>query len=505
MDGIRRRRIGGAWRTLRAALTAVAVAAASFGWSAHVAVAGTAKPNIVFILTDDMRFDSLSTMPNVQSLLRGHGVTFSNMFVNDSLCCPSRATFLTGQTSGHTDVWQLWPPHGGFVTFTERGDDRSTIATWLHAAGYRTGLFGKYLNTYNGFFNGNAYVPPGWDDWFAFTKEGPGEGYYYDYGAMVRHTPVQFGHAPGDYGTDQVATRAEDFIRNARAPFFAYIAPYAPHRPAIPAPADWNSSFARGCGPSVSRPPSFNEGDVSDKPAYVRHFPRFSDGEIDEIDATHGCQLATLKDVDRMVAQIVQILQDKNELANTMIVFSSDNGFLWGEHRWAEKRVPYEESIHVPLVIRFDPMTSTARATSRLVSNIDLAPTWAALAGVTPATPVDGVSLLPLLKGPVSTWRSVVLIEYMQGTAMSKGRPDPVTSYCGLRTVPTPKHPHAFAYVVYRTGEQELYTVDTDPYELVNQASRARFKATVAAFHRRLAALCRPTPPDFPGGRLPGT
>src|SRR5919198_3887687 len=162
----RRGRVKGFAKAARAVLLCLVVAGTVASGRAVTAEAAT-RPNILFFLTDDQRRDTLSVMPNVRALLAGHGVTFSRMFVNNPWCCPSRSTYLTGLTSGHTDVWQLWPPHGGYQTFTARGKDRSTIATWLDAAGYRTGMFGKYLNGYGGTWDGHPYVPPGWDRWFA--------------------------------------------------------------------------------------------------------------------------------------------------------------------------------------------------------------------------------------------------------------------------------------------------------------------------------------------------
>jgi N-acetylglucosamine-6-sulfatase len=451
------------------------------------AAAAAERPNIVFILVDDMRFDSLRYMPNVQRLLVGHGVSFQNMFVVNSWCCPSRTTFLTGNYSHTTGVYTLSLPYGGFGRFR----DDSTIATWLHGAGYRTGLFGKYLNGYSE--GKSTYVPPGWDRWFAYSKSDDygRYGYYYNYTAVDDGTYVHFGHQPSDYGTDVVARKAKAFIRGSSKPFFLYAAPFAPHIPAIPAPRDVNA-FS---GLAPYRPPGYFEKDVSDKPQWVRSRPGFSSGHARRIDTTRLNQLRSLLAVDRMVAGIVQTLQEKGELDNTMIVFSSDNGYLWGEHRWGAKRVAYEPSIHVPMIIRYEPLTSGHRTSTRLVGNIDLTPTWADLTGVSPGASMDGVSLMPILRGTVGSWRHEILIEHLRDGN------DPVTTYCAMRTVPSPSDPHPRLYVWYSTGEQELYDLSSDPYELTNMASRATARSIVRAAREKLALLCSPAPP---GLQMPG-
>jgi arylsulfatase A-like enzyme len=477
------------------------IALIAAGWSlipsgARTAVATPVRPNIVFILTDDMRYDSLRYMPNVRNLLGARGMTFTNMDVVNPWCCPSRVAYLKGLYSHSSHVYTVVPPYGGFEEFNASGGEQSTIATWLHDAGYRTGLFGKYLNGYGEASNSRVaaqpYVPPGWDRWFAFGKvdANSDDGYYYNYEVADDDAFVHFGHNATDYGTDVVWRKTTRFIRGSQQPFFAYVAPFAPHIPAIPAPQDVD----RLEGIAPARPPSWNEKDVSDKPEWIRsHLGPFDATKTQRIDDTRRHQLESLIDVDRMVGGIVGTLKDKGVLQNTMIVFSSDNGYLWGEHRWGEKRVPYEESIHVPLVIRYDPLTTGAGTSNRLVANIDLAPTWAELAGINPPDAVDGTSLMPLLRAPVSTWRNSILIEHMQASAQH----DPVTTYCAIRTVGTADDPHRYMYAVYGTGEQELYVLDNDPFQLRNSASAQWATALVASLRARLKELCAPEPPLY--------
>src|SRR4051794_15361560 len=151
------------------------------------------KPNVVIILTDDQRYDSLSAMPKVQNLLVEHGVQFNQGFVTNSLCCPSRTSILTGDYSHTTGIWKDNPPHGGYETFSKDGVEQSTLATWLHADGYDTALFGKYLNGYEDAAS-SSIIPPGWDSWNAFDR-----GNYYNYRAFVDNKFKTFGDHPRDY------------------------------------------------------------------------------------------------------------------------------------------------------------------------------------------------------------------------------------------------------------------------------------------------------------------
>ena len=434
-------------------------------------------PDVVLILTDDQRADTLSAMPNVRSLLGDRGVTFTNGFVANALCCPSRANILKGAYSHSTRVYQNGGTYGPMSSF----DDRSTMATWLDGGGYRTAFVGKYFNGYDP--SRASYVPPGWDRWVAFATTDIGGGRYLDYGLSIDGTYRTYGSATADYSTDVLATFAESFIRGTPAdtPLFLEFAPYAPHEPATPAP---RHATMFGNLPT-HRPPSFGEVDVSDKPAYIRSVPTFRQGNIDRIDSIRRKQYQSLLAVDEAVARIVQALQDTGRLATTMIVFTSDNGFLWGEHRWGttgqmNKQVPYEESIRVPFVVRYDPLVTTPRVDPDLVLNIDIAPTFAALAGVS-APGAEGSSMLPLLASPTAAWRSDFLIEHHVTN---------VPSYCAVRNQTT-------LYVRYGTGEQELYLLDTDPFQLMNRANDPAYAQTVSAMRARAQSLCSPPPPGY--------
>ena len=401
------------------------------------------EPNVLLIVTDDQRQDSLWAMPNVQALLAEQGVTFPNAVVSTPLCCPSRAAILTG-TYAHTNgVWRNASPDGGFASF----DDRRTLATLLDGAGYRTGLFGKYLNGYRK--TDGAYVPPGWDRWVAFRRSR-----YYGYDLSIDGNLVRFGSSPSDYSTTVLADELMSFIEGGVRPFFALYTPYAPHQPATPGPGD-DGAFS-----GVSLPPSaaFDEADVSDKPSFIRSLPRLTQGTVDELTERHRDALRSLLAVDRAIADVIGLLEDRGELDETLIVFTSDNGLLFGEHRWRSKRVAYEGSIGVPLIVRFDPVAAAGATNEALVANVDIAPTIAALVGV-PTRSMDGIALVRALRDPTfAPDREGVPLEYL-----AKPR-DAVPTYCGFRT---PRH----TYVRYATGEEELYDLRRDPDQLRNVAS----------------------------------
>lgn len=407
------------------------------------------RPNLVLIVTDDQRWDTLSAMPSVRLLLGGHGVTFTNMFVTTPLCCPARASFLTGRNARHHGVFDNTGPNGGAPAF----DPSSTVATWLHDAGYTTALVGKYLNGYPRL--GRCSIPPGWDEWDAFATE-PADRPY-DYTLNRNGTLVSYGHEPQDHQTLVLTDIALDFVRSARQPFFLYLAPSAPHRPANALPEDVGSADAL----PPWRPASYDEADVSDKP-WADRIPPITPERSEETDRIRRHQIESLTSLDREIGRLVEALDAQGLLDSTVIAFTSDNGFLWGEHRLRSKAWPYEESIRVPLVVR-TPWATGARFDEHLVLNTDLAPTFAQLAGTAPPTPVDGTSLLPLLRGdPPGTyaWRTDFVVDWLGRDLSSVLGPAP---YEALRT-------ERYAYVEYADGTRELYDLAADPLELTNLA-----------------------------------
>jgi N-acetylglucosamine-6-sulfatase len=430
----------------------------------------TAKPNFVFILADDMRKDDLIYMPKTRTRLGAEGMQFENAFVSYGLCCPSRATILTGQYAHNNGVWTNGKPDGGWERFKAGGHEQNNIAVRLDEAGYRTGLLGKYLNHYQG-----TAVPPHWDRWFAtFTFE------YFDYDVNDNGTIKHFGTGERGYLTDVLRRQTQQFIGGSVAggrPFFAYVAPIAPHGPQTPAPRDQHTFD----GLKAPRLDSFNEEDLSDKPPWIGSQPILDDARIATIDAQHEARAETLQALDDLVAGVVNKLKKVGALENTYIVFTSDNGFHAGEHRIpSEKAQPYEESIHMPLVVR-GPGVEAGSTVNRLALNTDFLPTFTDLAGATTPKDVDGRSLRPLLKGSTATtWRTAFLLE--RGIHPYPGISQDAKPLYGIRTNDGRK------YVEYSGGFRELYDLETDPYELDNFYDATSPPVDLA---RRLEALKR--------------
>jgi N-acetylglucosamine-6-sulfatase len=454
-------------RLLRWVLVASLIASAQTA-GASVSAQESTRPNVILIVTDDQRSGTVSRyQPAVRSLIGAQGITFSNAVVTNPLCCPSRASILTG----------LYPhSHGVYGNKAATGfsafDDRSTIATWMHDAGYRTALIGKYLNGYGEVYPNGDYVPPGWDRWFSFLDTA-----YYDYSVSDDGQRVEFGSAPEDYSTDVLTDVADSFIRNSDGPFFLYLAYNAPHEPFVPSP-DHAGTFADL--PSY-RSPSWNERDVDDKPAWVRRLPRLSPEEQARQDALRRAQLETLLSVQDGVQRLVSTLDELGELSDTLIVYTSDNGFQWGEHRIWGKNVAYRNSTDVPLLMRDDAMIPPDLVQDQVVANIDIAPTIAELAGV-PTPPTDGLSLAPLFDPTGALSRVRVLIEHGLG-----GKSPPL---CAVRD-------DTEFYVRYATGEEEYYDLTLDPYELDNAAYDPTSRDRVRALRNAAKRLCQPLPPGM--------
>ncbi|MFY9820571.1 MAG: sulfatase [Thermoanaerobaculia bacterium] len=498
-------------------LAALAAGSASPGLPIpQSAVAASTHPNLVFLLTDDqeLTLGSLDFMPHTRALLAAQGTTFASHFVPLSLCCPSRSTILTGQYPHNHQVYTNFPPDGGYERFDELGLEQTTLATALHAAGYRTALFGKYLNDYPG-TEDPSHVPPGWDEWASPVAGSPYASYHYTLNENGKK--VKYGGTAADYMTDVLSGKATDFVRRAAGtgqPFFLYLATYAPHRPSTPAKRHANL-FP---GIQAPRTPSFNESNVTDKPARIRALRRLKAGQIAAINALYRKQRQALQGVDEAVAAVVQALQDTGELANTYVVFTSDNGFHMGQHRLEPgKYTPYETDVHVPLLIRGPGVPAGATVTS-LTSSVDLAPTFTALAGATLPLAPDGRSLVSFLRGQTPDgWRLAVLLEQFAfppappatGDSVIEP-PDPqdekaVTNYpahLGLRTAD-------FKFVEYDTGEREVYDLHADPDETNNLRNRLplawlnSLSGIVHALGNCAGATCRqlesqPVPP-LPG------
>ena len=426
------------------------------------------RPNIVLVLADDYDPTLLRAMPETRRGMRDRGVTLENAVITLPMCCPSRATILTGKYPHNHGVWYTRGIGSGWPAFLDRGLEAETVATWLHDAGYRTFFTGKYLNGYDD----TRYVPPGWDQWNGFLGEYPGEMYRLNEDGAIR----TYDRA-GVHDTDLIARKTEAFIRGADKPFFAYVAPNATHAPYYSARRHADD-FSGATSPVL---PSRNEADVSDKPGYIQEEPALTDGQLTEEQAVYRARLRAAESLDDLVAGVLEALRSSGELDDTYVFFWTDNGYhLAGIHRLPRgKHTPYEEDMAVPMFVR-GPGVPEDVIRSNLASNTDLAPTFAAIAGATVPDAVDGRSLLPLLgQHPPGSWRTTLLVESRAG--FGEEPPEDLPAYAALRTEDA-------TYVEYATGERELYDLSRDPYQLENLAGKVD-PARIDRLHDRLTAL----------------
>jgi N-acetylglucosamine-6-sulfatase len=454
-------RVGTATR--RALLVAVAGAALLLGVPALAAQDAIARPNVVVVMTDDQDARSIGVMPNVERELARQGATFEDSYATFPLCCPSRATFLTGQYAHNHGVTSNNPPDGGFRAF----DDRQTLPVRLNRAGYRTGFIGKYLNGYGREGGGRRYVPPGWDDWFGIVRGG-----LFGYALNENRRIQDYGRKARDYQTDVLMGKAEDFIRRSsreRAPFFLTVSPQAPHsdRRDAPRPAPRHEDEFQNR--SLPRPPSFNERDVSDKPSFVSDTPRLSGEARERLKRFHRARLASLLAIDEGVGDIVSQLRRSGELGNTLIVYTSDNGYLQGEHRLRGKTLLYEESAKVPLLLR-GPGVPAGVERRQLTGNIDLAATILDAARASSRRVLDGISLMPLAREPNEGSDRDILLENSGSTAIRSG---------------------PFMYAEHPSNEAELYDLRDDPFQLESLHDDPRFAAERQSLSQRLRQLER--------------
>jgi arylsulfatase A-like enzyme len=441
------------------------------------------RPNIIFVVSDDQRSDTLPYMPQTLATLADQGITFTNAFVTSPVCAPSRASMLAGQYARHHGVHTVGGAAAAFV-----GPDQSTLATWLHDAGYRTGMYGKYLTDYSRQcppYTEACYIPPGWDEWHVFLLQK-----YYNYALAENEQITIHLNTPADYSTDVLAAKAVEFIDTADGqPFFLHVGFHAPHQEggALPAPAPRHAGTFATIAPW--RPPSYDEDDISDKPPWLEIQPRA--GAVLTGFLTYGAwgdvvrqlQLESLLAVDEAIAAMIAALEATGQLDNTVFVYTSDNGHFWGEHRFFYgKNYPYEESIRIPLLIRYPRMIAAARVDDRAVLNIDIAPTLAELAGVPIPSAVDGASMVPLLRGEDGPWRTDFVVE-LWGT---EGEVVGLPTYAGVRS-------DDYLYVAYPSATTtELYDLVSDPNQLTNVAGDSAYQPTATAMAERLAELLAP-------------
>ncbi|MEW6404532.1 MAG: sulfatase [Chloroflexota bacterium] len=463
------------------------------------------RPNIVIVLLDDGDRTLMPYLTQTNTLLIKKGASFTNYFVTAPLCCPSRASMLTGQYPHNTGILQNTP---GFYSFHRRGKEMETLAVWLSQSGYRTSLIGKYLNGYP-INAGREYVPPGWTDWHAFLYQRGNSDFYYDYSMNENGEIVKYDSSPEDYSTDVIREKAIHFINesiSADDPFFLLISVYAPHGPSIPA------SRHAGLFSDAEYPQnaSFNEADISDKPVIFQELAS-STGNFDAGDANalYVQRVQSVQAVDELVEEVVHLLEQQEQIDNTYILFTSDNGFHMGEHRLPSgKGMLYEEDIHVPFIV-YGPGIPPGMIVSQLVANTDLAPTIAEIAGLDMPASVDGRSILPLLHPDTASveWRKAILLEmgYMESTSSTQSisfslaapgfelleSPDSIYDQVLLqesRDDFRALRMENFVYAEYSNAEIEFYDLATDPYQLTNTAANLSPKVR-AALHSWLEEL----------------
>lgn len=464
---------------------ALAAVGVGISCSATSSAAAATRPNTIVIQTDDQDAPSLNhrVMPRTVRYIQRPGTTFTDYIDSGPLCCPSRAVMLTGQYGHNNGV--LWDNPNPYGDLRGKGN---TLPVWLQRAGYRTVHIGKYLNNYATATGDPNAVAPGWDEWHTVLE--PIDYYHYTLRNNGR-SAVHYGGSRSDYLTSVLNDEAVRMVHRyvpRRQPLFMALDQYAPHNSVphrghcenAPSPAPRDYDLFRHA--VVPRPPSWDEMNVSDKPPFVSERHRWGAAGDQIITARHRCRLESLREVDRGVGAIVNALRSEHELANTVIIFTSDNGYIEGLHRIIGGKVnPYEEVLHVPFAIRLPrslrPSVGVPHRLSSTVANVDVAPTIAKLGRAAPCSApghcrvMDGRSMLGTIRTGGRLWphHRAILLE------LKTERADPYTpcDYQGIRTSDQ-------VYVEYHgwTGTQrgacihqeevEHYDLQTDPFELQN-------------------------------------
>jgi arylsulfatase A-like enzyme len=447
--------------------------------------AAQAKPNIVFIMTDDQTVPSISVQRNV-GLIQTQGTTFTQTIASYPLCCPSRATYLSGQYSHNHGVIHNAGDFGGYIHF----DHSNSLPLWLQSAGYRTMHVGRYLNGYGVQNPDITEIPPGWNDWIS----GVGE-QVFNYEEWQTNENGQIFNRPGldhpgEFQTDFYGRRAAELIDQAAPsaqPFFLSLTFPAPHSGAPADPDDPPSLITPSPAPrhrdafadrSLPRPPNFDEADMTTKPQIVADLPRLSPERIAAIQENYQQELESLLSVDDAVGAVLNALERSGELDDTLLIYTSDNGFFHGEHRLAsEKVLPYEEAARIPLIMR-GPGVPRGRKIGQLVSNIDWAPTIVDAADARARRLMDGSSLFPVMKDPRRESGREIVLENGVGA-------NGVPMFRALRN-------ERYIWIEHKTtGEYELYDLRKDLYQLRNLEDLDSYAAIRGALSKRLLRLQR--------------
>ena len=493
-------------RALLAACCAL-LAIAGGALVAREAHGAPSQKNVVFILTDDMPSSELAGMPNVQSLIGAQGTTFNEAYISFPLCCPSRATMLSGQYMHNHGVRGNFPPNGSWFRF--RSHESNDLPVWLQNDGYYNVHIGKYMNGY-GVTDNALPVPPGWSEWYGKISE---DALYFNYQLIEKTGPsatphlTYYGDQPADYQTDVFSDRAVNFINDkapSNQPFWLNLWFNSPHGPFDPAPRD----LFRLSGTPLPKLPAFNEKDISDKPKWFRRQAkrRLTKKQVALIANERRRQEEQLISVDQSVGRLVQALKDRGMLNDTYIIFSSDNGFFRGEHRIATgKYLPYDPASRVPLIIR-GPGIPAGGVSDELVWNGDIAQTIQQIASGSQDDSLDGRSLLPFAQNPgLRTTRPVLLEgdtgpggtgaesaqsssararEARVGVAGKRGvgnleqEPDAIKSATNTDTAPAYRsiRTDRYEYTIYANGQTELYDMQRDPAQLHSLAADPRYR-----------------------------
>lgn len=424
-----------------------------------------ARPNIVFVLVDDLSMNLVQYMPNVRKLQQD-GTTFTNYTVTDSLCCPSRASIFKGQFPHNTGIIKNHGSDGGFRLFHSRGEEESTYATDMKAAGYRTAFMGKYLNEYFAKLTmgtGKPYVPPGWDEWAAGGNAYRNFGYDLNENGKV----VKYGNAPQDYLTDVLSAKAANFITTTAKtgqPFIIEVSTYAPHSPYTPAPRD------AALFPGLKLPQTAAWDKVPENSTWLPAGTKLTKAQKDRMQKEYRGRVQSVQSVDKMIGTLRSTLTTAGIADRTVVIFTSDNGYHMGEYALPSgKQTAFDTDVNVPLVVA-GPGVRAGATVEQIVANIDFRPTFTDLAGVAASPETDGRSFKPLLTGEIpADWRNTTLIEH-HDPATDPADPDYQhdsknipPSYDALRTT-------TFTYIEYVDGTVEYFDRKADPAMLKNVA-----------------------------------
>nr|GID86087.1 hypothetical protein Ade03nite_50110 [Actinoplanes derwentensis] len=440
-------------------------ASASPSAPAPSAPASPTRPNIVFVLVDDLSMDLVQYMPNVRKLQQD-GTTFTNYTVTDSLCCPSRASIFKGQFPHNTGIIKNHGSDGGFRLFHSRGQEKSTYATDMKTAGYRTAFMGKYLNEYfakSTMGTGKPYVPPGWDEWAV-----GGNAYdNFNYDLNENGKVVKYGATPQDYLTDVLSGKAAKFITTTAAtgqPFIIEVSTYAPHAPYTPAPRD------AALFPGLKLPHTAAWDKVPANSTWLPAGMKLTKAQKQRMDVEYRKRVQSVQSVDKMIGTLRDTLTKAGIADETVVMFSSDNGYHMGEYALPSgKQTAFDTDVNVPLVVA-GAGVQAGRSVDLIVENIDFRPTFADLAGAAAPAETDGRSFKPLLAGEIpADWRATALIEH-HDPATDPADPDYQSdsrnippSYDALRTT-------TFTFIEYVDGTVEYFDRRADPHMLTNVA-----------------------------------